>query len=230
MKKAILILLLLTNVLFAHQITAKKNSDGTYKAAFWAHGKYQEFNIKQLKGATAYDANNNVIKTGIDYSKGPTLLTTKKPAMITLTFDAGYWVKGDNGYESIDPTAYKGIVYNTLKSIKYGKRYFQWNESFLKPTGIYLEVLPLINPFSIKRGEKLPVLVLKEGKAYANAEFETSDYEDLNLKTNTYGIAYIPIKNTGLQIIAAKYYGDEINDSNVNKITIQSSISFEVKQ
>ena len=49
------------------------------------------------------------------------------------------------------------------------------------------------------------------------------------LKTNKYGIANIPVKNSGLQIIAAVYYADEISDNNVNKITIQSSISFEVK-
>lgn len=229
MKKLTLSILLATSTLFAHQITAKKDTNGAYKAAFWAHGKYQNFDLKQLKGATAYDINNNEIKTGIDYSKGAKLLTAKKPAMVKLTFDAGYWVKGNNGYENVDPTKYKGIVYDTLKSIKYGKRYFQWNENFLKPSGMYIEVLPLVNPLKIKKGDKLPVLVLKNGKAFANAGFETSDYEDLNIKTNEFGIAYIPVKNKGLQIIAAQFYGDEINDSNANRITIQSSISFEVK-
>lgn len=229
MKKLALAILLATSTLFAHQITAKNNLKGQYEAAFWAHGKYQNFDIKQLKGANSYDINNKEIKTGIDFSKGPFLLTAKKPAMVTLTFDAGYWVKGDNGYENTSPTKYKGIVYNTLKSVKYGKRYFQWSESFLNPTGMFLEVLPLIDPLKIKAGDKLPVLVLKEGKAFANAGFETSDYEDLDVKTNAYGIAYIPVKSKGLQIIAAKYYGDEINDTKVNKITIQSSISFEVK-
>lgn len=229
MKKHMLLFLLAVSTLFAHQITAKKDSNGLYKAVFWAHGKYQKFDIKQLKGANSYDINNKEIKTGIDFSKGPYLLTAKKPAMVTLTFDAGYWTKGENGYENISPSKYKGVVFNTLKSIKYGKRYFQWDESFLQATGMYLEVIPLINPLNIKKGEKLPVLVIKEGKAFANARFETSDYEDLDVKTNKFGIAYIPVKNSGLQIIAAIYYGDEINDTKVNKITIQSSISFEVK-
>lgn len=230
MKKFTLALVLATSTMFAHQITAKKAENNTYKAQFWAHGKYQKFDARQLKGATAYDLNNNVIKTGIDYAKGTTLLTAKKPAMISLTFDAGYWVEGNNGYEAIkDPSKYKGIVYNSLKSIKYGKRYFQWNDSFLNPIGMKLEVIPLINPLNIKVGEKLPVLVLKDGKALENAGFETSDYGDLNVKTNKYGIANIPVKNKGLQIIAAIYMDDEVSDINVNSITIQSSISFEVK-
>lgn len=229
MKKTLLLALLISSSIFAHQITAKKELDGSYKAAFWAHGEFQDFKTKQLKGAVAYDLDNKEIKTGIDYSKGTNLLIAKKPAMIALSFDAGYWIKGENGYENTNPESYKGIVYNTLKSIKYGKRYFQWSDNFLKPTGMYLEVLPLVNPLNIKKGEKLPVLVLKNKKAFSNASFETSDYENLNIKTNKYGIAHIPIKNSGLQIIAAIDYSDEINDSNVNKITIQSSISFEVK-
>lgn len=141
----------------------------------------------------------------------------------------GYWTQTEEGYENIAPSKYKGVVFNTLKSIKYGKRYFKWSDEFIKPIGLGVEVIPLINPLEIKKGEKLPVLVLKDGEILANAGFETSDYDELDVKTNKYGIAYIPVKSSGLQIIAAKYYADEVNDSNVNKITIQSSISFEVK-
>jgi nickel transport protein len=229
MKKLILSVLVGTSALFAHQITAKMDNNGGYSAQFWAHGKYTDFKLKQLKGATAYDQNNQEIKTGIDYSKDATILMAKKPAMIALSFDAGYWTKTDDGYKNIDPSKYKGVVFNTLKSIKYGKRYFQWSDKFTNPVGLGMEVVPLTNPLKIKKGEKLPVLVLKDGAVLQNAGFETSDYEDLDIKTNKYGIAYIPVKNSGLQIIAAKYYADEVNDPNVNNITIQSSISFQVQ-
>lgn len=229
MKKIILSSLIAASCLFAHQITAKLDSNNHYSASFWAHGKYDTFDVKQLKGATAYDENNQVIKTGIDYSKGSELIMVKKPAMVALSFDAGYWTETQNGYENVDPRKYKGIVFNTLKSIKYGKRYFKWSDEFINPIGLSLEVVPLINPFSIKKGDKLPLLVIKDGKALENASFETSDYEDLDIRTNKFGIANIPVKSSGLQIIAAKYYTNEISDPNVNNITIQSSISFEVK-
>ncbi|XPV54226.1 MAG: hypothetical protein ACNI3H_04280 [Halarcobacter ebronensis] len=49
-------------------------------------------------------------------------------------------------------------------------------------------------------------MLLKDGKAFEGACFETSDYGDLNVKTNKYGIANIPVKSKGLQIIAAHYY------------------------
>lgn len=229
MKKLILSAILASSTLFAHQVTAELDKDGSYWAKFWAHGKYESFKVKQLKGATSFDENNQEIKTAIDYSKGPKLFVAKKPAMVALSFDTGYWVQTEDGYKNLDPSTYKGLVFNTLKSIKYGKRYFTWSENFTKPIGLAFELVPLINPMDIKVGEKLPVLVIKDGKALANAGFETSDYEDLDIKTNEYGIAHVPVKSSGLQIIAAIYFADEINDPNVNKITIQSSISFEVK-
>lgn len=89
MKKLILSALFATSTLFAHQISAKLDKNGAYSAQFWAHGKFTNFDVKQLKGATAYDENNQEIKTGIDYSKGAQLLMVKKPAMIALSFDAG---------------------------------------------------------------------------------------------------------------------------------------------
>lgn len=228
MKKIIVSLIVLSATIFAHQVTAEKSKNNTFVPKFWAHGEYNEFEAKQLKGAQAYDENNSKIKTGIDYNN-LTILTAKEPAMISLNFDAGYWVEGENGYENIAPSKYKGIVYDTLKSVKYGKRYFKWNESFVNPIGLNFEVIALINPFKVKVGEKLPVLVIKDAKPLANAVFETSDYENLNIKTNKYGIANIPIKSKGLQIIAAIYDSNQISDPNVNNITIQSSISFEVK-
>lgn len=229
MKKLLLAALVTTSTLFAHQITAIVDKSGNYTAKFWAHGQYQDFKTKQLKGAASFDENNKEIKTALDYLQGPQLLVAKKPAMVSLSFDTGYWVQTEDGYKNIDPSTYKGLVFNTLKSHKYGKRYFTWSDKFTSPIGLSFEVVPLINPLEIKKGEKLPVLVLKDGEALANIGFETSDYENLDIRTNKYGIAYVPVKSSGLQIIAAIYTADEINDPNVNKITIQSSISFEVK-
>ncbi len=223
-----LMLLILATSIYAHQVTVKEGANNTFKPKFWAHGEFKSFEAKQLKGAKAYDINNKAIKTGIDF-ENLSILTAKKPAMVTLTFDAGYWVKGDNGYKNTNPTTYKGIVYDTLKSIKYGKRYFEYSDSFINPVGLKLEIVPLINPLEIKPNDKLPVLVIKDGKPAEGISFETSDYENLDIKTNEFGIASIPVKTSGLQIIAAVYYANQINDPKVNNITIQSSISFEVK-
>ncbi|XPV54224.1 MAG: hypothetical protein ACNI3H_04270 [Halarcobacter ebronensis] len=103
MKKVTLSLLLSTSTMFAHQITAQKLRTTHIKLNFWAHGEFQEFESRQLKGALAFDINNKrLLKQELITQKVlHCFLTAKKPAMISLTFDAGYWVEGENGYENV---------------------------------------------------------------------------------------------------------------------------------
>jgi len=97
-----------------------------------------------------------------------------------------------------------------LKAINLAKTLFNWNEAFSKPVGLYMEMVPLVNPLALKVGDTFPVLVLKEGIPLANAGFESSDEEEPSYKTDAYGIAQIPVKKKGLFIVAAKYYAQQV--------------------
>ncbi|CZE48141.1 DUF4198 domain-containing protein [Campylobacter geochelonis] len=220
---------LLTSSLFAHQIIAEKK-DNHYEIAFWAHDGFNKYDKKQLMSAKAYDINAKPILSGIDFSKDtPQILTDGKVAVVTAVFDALYWTQTDKGYENISQDEFKGVVFDSLRSIKLGKTYFAYSEKLSKPLGLELEVTPLINPLTIKVGEKLPVLVTYQGKVLSGAEFETKDGELDGVKTDEFGIAFVPIKSSGLQIIAAVHTYPYIFDRLSQNITVQSSISFEVK-
>lgn len=227
--KILLLAALLGSAAFAHQIVAVKK-DKTYEAAYWSHGSYGEYDKWQLKGVKALDNAGKTVNAGIDFAgKNPKILTDGEVGVMALSFDAGYWTKTSDGYKNISPKEAKDTVFTSLKSVKYGKTYFTWDSSYLKPMGLKLEVVPLIDPFSVKAGGTLPVLVLKDGKPLPFAGFETSDYEDPEFKTDAFGIAHVHVKNKGVQIIAAKYYAQQSEDSTVDNITIQSCIAFEVK-
>jgi len=231
MRKIFLILasLFLANSLHAHQIVAQKEGNH-YKASFWAHGKFIEYDKHQLKGAKSYDNSGNELNTGIDFSgKSAKVLIDGVPKMITFSFDAGYWTKTMQGYKNVSPLDVEGVIFNSLKSIKFSKTIFDWNPSFTKPTGMKMEVTPLINPLALKAGEMLPVLVTLDGKALVGAGFETSDNDDPTFKTNKYGIAYIPLQRKGLTIIAAKYYTPQVEDSVVDNLILQSALVFDIK-
>lgn len=220
---------LLAGVATAHQIIAVEK-EGAYSAAFWNHDTYEAYEKSQLKGAKAYGLDGKSMNTGIDYSAdSPLLLTEGKVGMMTLSFDAGYWRKTIKGYQSIKDMSFQGVVFGSLKSHKFGKTLFAWHQDFAKPTGMYLEIVPLQNPFSLKVGDTLPVLVLKEGKPLANAGFEGNQIKEDEIKTDSYGIAHVPIKQKGELIIAAKHYGQQVSDPNVDAITVQSSLMFKVK-
>jgi len=221
---------IVTTGVFAHQIVASKKDNG-YEAIYWNHETFESYQKEQLKGVKAFGANGKSISAGIDYSGNmPKVLTDAEAGMISFSFDAGKWVKGTKGFEYVSPTTQpKGVIFGTLKSHKFSKTLFSWNEAFSKPAGLYMEIVPLVNPFNVKVGETFPVLVLKEGVPLANAGFESSDEDEPSYKTDAYGIAQIPLKKKGLFIVAAKHYTQQFDDPNVDAVTIQSSLSFTVK-
>ncbi len=216
----------------AHQIIAQSVGANKFEAKFWAHGSFEKYKPQQLLGAKAYDKDLQEIKTGLLYNYGsdktPEILTDKAPAVIVANFDAGYWVETNKGYIVGDKLSAKGIVFDAIKSVKIGKSYFSWNEKMLKPLGLKLEVIALANPFKLKVGDKLPVLVLKDGKPLAGAGFEDAK-DDLSEVTNEFGIALIPVKAKGLNIIAARASESIFNDAKADTLFMQSSISFELK-
>lgn len=231
MKKISILLasLFIANSLHAHQIVAQKEGNH-YKASFWAHGKFIDYDKHQLKGAKSYDNFAKELNTGIDFTeKSAKVLVDGKPNMITFSFDAGYWTKTMQGYKNISPLNVDGVIFDSLKSIKFSKTIFAWNQSFTKTTGMKMEVTPLINPLALKPGQLLPVLVTLDGKALVGAGFETSDNDDPTFKTNKYGIAYVPLKKKGLTIIAAKYYAPQVEDRVVENIVLQSALVFTIK-
>jgi nickel transport protein len=221
--------LLTASVCFAHQIVASKK-DNSYEAMYWNHEAFEPYAKEQLKGVKAFGVNGKSISAGIDYSGAvPKILTDGDVGMMSFSFDAGHWVKGSKGFEHVSANQVKGVVFGTLKSHKFSKTLFSWNEAFSKPVGLYMEMVPLVNPLALKVGDTFPVLVLKEGVPLANAGFESSDEEEPSYKTDAYGIAQIPVKKKGLFIVAAKYYAQQYADPSVDAVTVQSSLSFTVK-
>ena len=217
------------SVCCAHQIVASKK-ENSYEAIYWNHEAFEPYAKEQLKGVKAFGVNGKPISAGIDYSGNvPKILTDADVGMMSFSFDAGHWVKGTKGFEHVSTNQAKGVVFGTLKSHKFSKTLFSWNENFTKPVGLYMEVVPLVNPLTLKVGDSFPVLVLKEGVPLANAGFESSDEEDPVYKTDAYGIAQIPVKKKGLFIVAAKHYAQQYADPTVDAVTIQSSLSFTVK-
>lgn len=220
---------MVTTSVFAHQIVASKKENG-YEAMYWNHETFESYQKEQLKGVKAFGMNGKNLSAGIDYSGNmPKILSDADVGMMCFSFDAGKWVKGTKGFEYVGTTQPKGIIFGTLKSHKFSKTLFSWNEAFSKPAGLYMEIVPLVNPLNVKVGETFPVLVLKEGLPLAQAGFESSDEEEPSYKTDAYGIAHIPLKKKGLFIVAAKHYTQQFDDPSVDAVTLQSSLSFMVK-
>jgi len=83
---------------------------------------------------------------------------------------------------------------------------------FDRVLGQQLELIPQSDPFAVRPGQKLPVRVLFRSQPLAGVGLECGDgvtkIKEVDIpryKTNTEGIALIPIEKVGLQIIALDY-------------------------
>lgn len=214
---------------FAHQIVAKPLGKNKYEIAFWTHDGFEKYKPEQLLSIGAYGSDLSPIKAGVDYHKNALVLTEKTPSIMTAIFDAGYWVETHKGFVKGDRMSAKGIVFGSLHSIKITKTLFSWNDSMSKPVGQEYEIVPLKNPFILKVGDTLPVLVLENGKPAVGVSMEIANHDELQIKTDNQGKVLIPIKNKGLQIIAGSFEKTLFDDPKATTLFIQSSLTFELK-
>jgi nickel transport protein len=103
---------------------------------------------------------------------------------------------------------------NSLLSLKFAKGLFgnpADAKVFQRPVGHLLELLPMQNPVTVKPSETLDVLVKFKGKPLINAEVEVTDEKVLTTvgqpkyKTNSRGIATVPIRLAGLNVLSVDY-------------------------
>lgn len=229
MLRVLLSMALLLSGAFAHQIVAKPLGKNKYEIAFWTHEGFEKYDPSQLLSVGAYGSDLKAIKAGIDYHKNALVLTEKTPSIMTAIFDAGYWVETHKGFVKGDRMSAKGIVFSSLHSIKMTKTLFSWNDSMSKPVGQVYEVIPLKNPFTLKVGDSLPILVLENGKPAVDVSLEIANHDELQVKTDSEGKVLIPIKAKGLQIIAASFEKTLFDDPKATTLFIQSSLTFELK-
>lgn len=229
MLRVFLTMSILLSGVFAHQIVAKPVGKNKYEIAFWTHDGFEKYNPSQLLSVKAYGSDLKSIRAGIDYQKNALVLSEKTPAIMTAIFDAGYWVETHKGFVKGDRMSAKGIVFSSLHSIKMTKTLFSWSESMTKPVGEVYEIVPLKNPFSLKVGDSLPILVLENGKPASGVSIEVANHDELQVKTDNEGKVLIPIKAKGLQIIAASFEKTLFDDPKATTLFIQSSLTFELK-
>ncbi len=106
---------------------------------------------------------------------------------------------------------------------------------FDKVVGMRVELVPLLNPYAMKPGEKLPVRLLFQGKPVSDAGLEISDgvtamKEDLipRYQTDAQGVAHVPISKTGWQHIIVDYTVPDSGNAMAAKEVVSSSLLFEL--
>jgi nickel transport protein len=232
MKKGIVLALVLTlffaSALYAHDAWVAK--DGDLLVVKYGHGdKIDPYKPTYVKGAEAYNASGTQIPMAVTAQETRAVLApTQAPALILLVFDSGAWVKTPEGDKNVSKREAKNVI-SSLKSQKYSKGIWQWNDGFSKPLGGKMELVPLKNPLALKAGDKLPFLVLYEGKPLAGAPVAAEGVGKDALKTDANGRAEVAIKKSGFNLVSATHKTDTPNDPDADVLYESANIAFEVK-
>ena len=176
----------------------------------------------------AYDVkfNPTTVKR-IDTDKNMILVPGDDLGVTATFFDYGYFAKTTDG--KVIPTRDFMSVPN-LKAVTYAVKYniHYWNEN-VAPGAIYnvpIQIVPAVNPLTLRRGDTLRLRIYKDGEPYANAPVIADVLGDLTNEMNADANGYISVRvaNNGLNVIGVEV-GFPTDDPIVTK-KVFSSLSF----
>jgi nickel transport protein len=235
MKRTIVLALFLTlfsaTTLYAHYAWVVK--EGDILVVKYGHGdKIDPYKPAYVTAAKAYNASGKEIGVTIKPQETRAVLVPgQAPALVSITYNSGAWVKTPEGWKNISkPEAKKEgkTVLQSDKSLKYSKAIWQWNPRFSKPLGVKMELVPLKNPLVLKVGDKLPLQILYNGKPLAGIEVRGEGAKD-GPKTDQKGLVEVPITKSGLNVLAATNKTPTPKDPDADMLVEVGNLSFEVK-
>jgi len=101
-----------------------------------------------------------------------------------------------------------------------------------KPFGLPLEILPQVDPLSLKLGETLRIQVLFDGKPLAKVKV-VGDYlneSDSSVKTDEKGYAQIKVRSTGLNVVKVSHNVQREDRREVDEDGYVSTLAFSLPQ
>ncbi len=158
-----------------------------------------------VTGITAYDT--QLSPMGVEVVKHEKNIAIIPPAELGVTvtyFDYGYWYKGGNS--TTKPSQNMLDSQKTTHAIKWNVNY--WSKD-VKPTllsNIPIQIVPTVNPLTLRKGDTYQIQVFKDGKPYANAPLIADVINDLTneITTDANGMATITVSANGLNVIGVE--------------------------
>ncbi len=151
-----------------------------------------------------------------------------------------YWCKTKKGWKSGKKHQYDNVKSSGmyLKSIKTFFSAEKPSESYTKRLGHDIEIVPQVNPTTLKSGDKLQLSVFFQGKRKKGIKvfgiyqgFNPEKHSSHPVKTTTVenGKAELKLDKSGTWLVGAKHRVEEPSGHNVDYASYKSYIMFQVK-
>ena len=176
----------------------------------------------------AYDVNfQPTTVERVDAENHVTIVPGDNLGVTATFFDYGYFAKTTDG--KVIPTRDYSDIEN-LMAVTYARKYnvHYWNAD-LKPGGLYnvpIQIVPTVNPLTLRRGGTLTLRIYKDGKPYAGAPVIADVLGDLGtiVQADANGYVSVNVANNGLNVIGVEV-SLPTSDPNVTE-KVFSSLSF----
>lgn len=226
----ILVIILLTATFsYAHDFWLEKK-DGRYYVVSGHDDKWDVYEPARVKEVKAYTVKGEPAKIDIVRQNDIVYIPSKADiSAITVFFDNHYWVKTTDGWKNITKreALKQGFqIIESGQSFKYAKYVEKWSDSLSKPIGMRMEIIPLKNPFSLKKGERLPLKVLLDGRPVENAAVFMHAKHDEAAKTDKNGQVDVAVDINKMNIISVTTRLPYKDNPDADQLYLRTSLSF----
>lgn len=203
---------------------------GNIEVVFGEGAEDDAFDPASVTESWAYGADGKPVSVKIDRLKDHARLVPASEAAVTaVAFDAGVWSeKADGKWENKGRTEIKDAK-QALHALKYSVALNGPYQQLPAMNQLGLVIVPEVDPSTLKPGQSLPVKVLNNGKPLADVSV-FGDYRGaptaVSGKTNAEGRVSIPIRNVGLNVLAAEASVPVKGDKNVDSNAYFTSLTF----
>ena len=142
-----------------------------------------------------------------------------------LEVSSGYWSKTPWETRNVPKTEASGALKSWLSRDNL-KRLERWSPVFAQPLGDGLEILPTVDPFTLKPGDKLVVRVVQEGRPVAGAA--VAYHGDPRGETDAEGRVAIRLRHGGIQLISTSVERP-LKDGKADMEILAATLQFEIK-
>ena len=182
-----------------------------------------------VKSFEAYDVGYNPLDMKvIPHEHNVTIDKNEMLGTTATTFDYGYFTKDKDGKTH---RAMMKDVPNAVKSthaVKYNVTY--WNAA-VKPERLNMpiEIVPSVNPLTLRKGDTYEIQVFKDGMPYANAPLIKDVINDLTNESqaDAQGKAMVTVSANGLNVVGVEVAFPTATKGEQTKYF--SSLSFTIK-
>ena len=165
------------------------------------------YSPEMVKGIVGLDNNGAVIPLQVvKHEKNVAIVPNDQLGVTVTDFDYGYWTKDKDGKTVHKPITEVPGAQKSTHAIKYDVHYWNAEAKPLDNKDAFIQIIPSVNPLTLKKGDTYEIQVLKEGKPYANAPLIKDVINDLTNESqaDANGKATVTVSANGLNVVGVE--------------------------